>query len=71
MATYKQIQNETKRQFGFVPKTCWIADIKAENGLTSRVAANREGEDRKYPCPAEKRTRLTQVMRTLGVVPAV
>ena len=28
MATYKQIQDWVKKQYGFVPKTCWIADVK-------------------------------------------
>jgi hypothetical protein len=32
MLTYREIQKITKSRFGFVPKTCWIADIKAEHG---------------------------------------
>lgn len=31
--TYKKIQEETRRQHGFTPKTCWIADVKEEMGL--------------------------------------
>ena len=66
MATYKQIQAETKRQFGFVPKTCWIADVKEGLGLTSRQAANRIDPRRiKYSCPAAKRSSLIKIISTL------
>ena len=66
MATYKQIQNETKRRCGFVPKTCWIADVKAALGLISRMAPNRiDAEGRKHPCPASKRSCLTKVVQNL------
>jgi hypothetical protein len=66
MATYKEIQAETKRQCGFVPKTCWIADVKAELGLISRQAANRiDPLGRKHPCPPAKRSCLTRIVSTL------
>lgn len=29
MATYKEIQDHVRHTRNFVPKTCWIADIKA------------------------------------------
>jgi hypothetical protein len=66
MATYKEIQAETKRQFGFVAKTCWIADAKAEMGLISREAANRiDPENRKHPCPPNKRDGLRKILEVL------
>ncbi len=66
MVTYKTIQEETRRACGFVPKTCWIADVKAELGLISRIAANRiDPEGRAQPCPSTKRLCLTQVIRHL------
>ena len=68
MASDRKIQNETKRLFGFVPKTCWIADIKAEFGLTARILPKSGDEYRAYPCPLEKRQPVMQVMRTLGVI---
>jgi hypothetical protein len=68
MATDRKIQEETKRLFGFVPKACWIADIRAEFGLTPQIVPNRNGEDRAYPCPLEKRRPVIQAMRTLGVI---
>ena len=33
MATYKQIQTWVKQNHGFVPQTCWIADVKSKSGL--------------------------------------
>ena len=49
--TYKNIQVFVKKNYGFTPKTCWIADIKEKHGLTTRKAPNRKGIDRKHPCP--------------------
>jgi hypothetical protein len=40
--TYKSIQSETNRRFGFVPKTCWIADIKAHDVLGTARDSERE-----------------------------
>ena len=71
MTTYRKIQEETKRRFGFVPKTRWIADIKARFGLTMRIAPNRQGEDRVHPCPSDKQPALIQVMRSQGVISAL
>lgn len=70
MATYQQIQEETKARFGFTPKTCWIADIKAEFGLTRGSAPNRLNQgSRKHPCPAHRKDELTTIMDELGVLP--
>ena len=67
MATYKAIQAEAKRQLGFTVKTCWIADIKAELGLISRMAANRiHRNNRTHPCPPEKKTALTGIVKSLS-----
>lgn len=54
MATYKHIQDWVKQQYGFVPKTCWIAHVKHLSGLPMRQAPNRIGIDRVAPCPPEK-----------------
>jgi hypothetical protein len=53
MATYKEIQDYVKNKYGFVPKTCWIADVREICGLPVRKAGNRSGE-RSNPCPPEK-----------------
>jgi hypothetical protein len=53
-ATYKQIQSWVKQNYGFVPKTCWIAHVKNMCGLPMRNAPNRLGEDLVNPCPQGK-----------------
>nr|WP_298931001.1 hypothetical protein [uncultured Allomuricauda sp.] len=50
--TYKDIQDKAKEELGRSIKTCWIADVKRELGLTHKVANNRISKTRvKYPCP--------------------
>jgi len=50
MATYKQIQTWVKQRYWFVPKACWIADVKHMSGLPMRIAPNRA-----IPNPLKKR----------------
>jgi|HubBroStandDraft_1064217.scaffolds.fasta_scaffold301512_2 hypothetical protein len=67
--TYADIANEVQRLGGFVPKTCWIAHVKSDFGLTGRVAPNRiDAKSRKYPCPSEKRRVIVEAMRRLGMI---
>lgn len=67
--TYAKIANEVQRIGGFMPKTCWIAHVKSEFGLTRRVAPNRiDAKRRKYPCPSEKRPVIVEAMRRLGMI---
>lgn len=54
MKTYRQIAQEVKLRFGFVPKPCWIADVKARSGFPVRRAPNRQTDSRKHSCPADK-----------------
>jgi hypothetical protein len=54
MATYKQIQEYIKAKYGFQPKTCWIADVKEQEGLYVKHAWNRTRNERQVPCPPEK-----------------
>lgn len=50
--TYKKIQESYKKQYYTTVKTCWIADVKREFGLVTRVAYNRiNTETVKNPCP--------------------
>lgn len=50
--TYKNIQLLFKNEFDRTIKTCWIADVKRELGLTTRVSKNRINQNTvKYPCP--------------------
>jgi hypothetical protein len=69
MATYKQIANRVKQQSGFVPKTCWIADVKSQHGLTTRQAPNRfSSTSREHPCPPEKRPAIEGALRHFGMI---
>src|SRR5256886_17368390 len=47
MSTYVEIQKFVQQHHGFVPKTSWIAHVKALRGLPTRRAANRRSEERR------------------------
>ena len=66
MATYAEIQNFVAEHDGFVPKSCWIADVKEELGLPVRRAWNRRGDRREVPCPAAKREAISRALRALA-----
>jgi hypothetical protein len=69
MATYKEIQGLVKLKYRFQPKTCWIADVKASFGLTSRQAPNRISSlSREAPCPPDKRAAIEAALRELGMI---
>ena len=69
MATYSQIQKYVKQVNGFVPKTCWIADVKNDYGLTNRMAPNRHSiEERKQPCPEKKRDAIISALKHFKMV---
>jgi hypothetical protein len=43
MATYHQITEYVQQVFGFrIHHACWIADVKARHGLTTKQAHNRQ-----------------------------
>ena len=53
---------------GFMPKTCWIAHVMADHGLTRRVASNRlDPRKRKHPCPPDKRPAIENALRYFGM----
>lgn len=65
MATHKEIQAWVKQTYGFVPETCWIADVKNQCGLPMRKAPNRIGESRIKPCPPEKSGAIRSALKHL------
>jgi hypothetical protein len=66
---YAEIAKEIERIGGFVPKTCWIAHVKSEFGLTGRMAPNRiDPRSRKHPCPEEKRPVIVEALRRLKAI---
>ena len=49
--TYKEVAECVKRRTGKTVKTCWIAEVKRELGLTDRAAWNRGQGAGAPPCP--------------------
>jgi hypothetical protein len=68
MATYQQIQTWVKQNYGFVPATCWIADVKSQAGLPMRKAPNLKGAQRVKPCPPEKIEIIQTALRHFGMI---
>ncbi|MEJ5976614.1 hypothetical protein WG901_08210 [Novosphingobium sp. PS1R-30] len=69
MATYRDIQARVKATHGFVPKTCWIADIKARHGLTRSQAPNRYHPlRREHPCPPAKRAAVEAALSHFAMI---
>lgn len=68
MATYKRIQDWVKQNYGFTPKTCWIAHVKEMSGLPVRKAPNRRDAERVYLCPPEKVEPIRAALRHFGMI---
>lgn len=69
MATYAQLQTLIKARAGFVPKTCWLAHVRADHGLTRGAAPNRRDPTRRLQsCPPAKRAAIEAVMRDVGMI---
>ena len=63
MATYKEIQEFVRNNYGYNPKTCWIAHVKELCGLPVRTAHNRWNENnRQILCPLEKRSDIPRAL---------
>lgn len=61
MATYKQIQEYTKRKYNFTPSTCHIADAKRKCGMKVRTAWNRIDKNKiRKPCPEKYLSKIKQ-----------
>lgn len=66
MATYIQIMEYVKSKYGYSPKTCWIADVKEQMGLTLRQAPNRlDKRRRKNPCPENKIAHIKEAIKAI------
>jgi hypothetical protein len=68
MPTYSQIQQYVRVRHGFVPLTGWIAHVKELHHLPVRVAPNRQGSERRSPCPAAKRGAIEEALRHFGLL---
>jgi len=67
-ARYKDIQKYVKDKHGFVPKTCWIADVKEKCGLPVKRAPNRVDSQRKNPCPKNKIQPIEDALKYFGLI---
>ena len=70
MPTYQQIQEYVREKDEFVPKTCWIAHVMSDHGLTKRVSPNRiDPNSRKYPCSdGPKRNAIERALRHFKMI---
>jgi hypothetical protein len=69
MATYREIQNWVRAASGFVPKTSWIAHVKADRGLSEPAASNRFNHPTHVnPCPTARRAAIEAALRHFGMV---
>jgi hypothetical protein len=69
MATYEQIQNYVKKNYGYTVKTCWIAHVKEICGLRPRIAPNRLNRTKRInPCPVNKINPIKDAFRHFGMI---
>lgn len=69
MATYKEIQAYVRANYGYNPKTCWIAHVKELCGLPVRTAPNRwNANGRQLPCPVEKQGDIRQALEHFHMI---
>ena len=69
MATYREIQDYVEANYGFVPKTCWIAHMKEVCGIAVQNAPNRISPDtREQPCPERKQEYIRQAFRHFNMI---
>ncbi len=70
MATYKQIQEFLKNKHNRAFKSCWIAHVKSDYGLTKRQSPNRyDPNKRVHPCPDEFRENVEDALKHFKMTP--
>ena len=70
MATYNEIAKVAAQIGGLRSvKSCWIAHVLSDHGLTKRQAHNRlDPSKREYVCPPDKRPAIVEALRRLGMI---
>ena len=68
MATYKQITEWVKVNYGYTVKGCWIADRKVFHGLSAGRPHVRKGTSLKHPCPEKKRAMIDAALRHFEMI---
>ena len=67
--TVKQIQEYTKSNYGFIAKSCWIADVKEKCGILVKPAWNRKDpNERKNPCPTDKIAKVKTALKFYNLI---
>jgi len=63
------IKDYIKEKHSYVPKTCWIADMKEICGLKPKMAASRISATKKeQPCPKEKQEDLRKAFEHFNMI---
>jgi len=69
MATYKELQEYIKKEYGYYPKNCWIAHMKEVCGLNPRMSPNRYDPNKRVcPCPLEKQDDIREAFRHFSMI---
>ena len=64
-----EIIDRVKSERGFSPKSCWIAHVLSDHGLTKRAAHNRDDPNlRAHPCPVLKRPAIEAALRHFAMI---
>ena len=71
MISYDDIKDYVYEKYGFIPKSCWIADVKEECGLPVKVYPQRkatETNSRSHPCPDKRREPIKDALRHFKMI---
>ncbi len=69
MASYAEIRNYVEQNFGFYPKSCWIAHMKELCGLPVKISNNRyDVSKRTNPCPDDKQYAIRKAFQYFNMI---
>jgi len=69
MATYKEIQEYVKLNYGYTPKSCWISHMKEICDLKPRISPRRYSPNsRVYPCPPDKQKDIQEAFKHFKMI---
>lgn len=69
MPTYRQIQDYIRNKYGYIVKTCWIADTKEKCGLPVNVAPNRQSVSQRInQVPTDKIDAIIDAFKHFGML---
>lgn len=67
MPTYEDVQEYTRKHYGWVAQGCWIAHVKEIRALPLRKS-KRGDAARVKPCPPDKQAQVEAAMRAVGML---